>query len=158
MQRILLKLSVASMLLFLGCASFEGWMAGTISEGIPKLRKKLPRTEKIYFADPVNARGYALHERNRKQVQDAFEKAFDGIGVSHSTQTNGCTCVIRVVVDCWEYGDSGFLGSGDRDEVQMSVILMNAACDRVLTRAVLDARNLDLLVYKYVKTLFEDEK
>ena len=46
----------------------------------------------------------------------------------------------------------------DRDEVQMSVILMNAACDRVLTRAVLDARNLDLLVDKYVKTLFEDEK
>jgi hypothetical protein len=158
MQRILLKLTTASMLLFTGCASFEGWMAGTISEGIPKLRKKLPRTEKVYFADPVNTRGYVLHERNRKQVQDAFGKAFDGIGVSHSSETNGCTCVIRVVVDSWEYGDSGFLGSGDRDEVLMSVMLMNAASDRVLTRAVLNARNLDLLVDKYVKTLFEDEK
>jgi hypothetical protein len=61
-------------------------------------------------------------------------------------------------VDSWEYGDSGFLGSGDRDEVRMSVVLMNAACDRVLTRAMLEARNLDLLVDKYVKTLFEDEK
>jgi hypothetical protein len=158
MQRILLKLTVALMLLFTGCASFEGWMAGSISEGIPKLRKKLSRTEKVYFADPVNARGYALHERSRKQVQDAFGKAFDGIGVSHSSETNGCTCVIRVVVDSWEYGDSGFLGSGDRDEVLMSVMLMNAASDRVLTRAVLNARNLDLLVDKYVKTLFEDEK
>lgn len=158
MQRILLKLTVALMLLSTGCASFEGWTAGSISEGIPKLRKKLSRTEKVYFADPVNARGYALHERSRKQVQDAFGKAFDGIGVSHSSETNGCTCVIRVVVDSWEYGDSGFLGSGDRDEVLMSVMLMNAARDRVLTRAVLSARNLDLLVDKYVKTLFEDEK
>jgi hypothetical protein len=158
MQRILLKLTVSLMLLSTGCASFEGWMAGSINEGIPKLRKKLSRTEKVYFADPVNARGYALHERNRKQVQDAFGKAFDGIGVSHSSETNGCTCVIRVVVDSWEYGDSGFLGSGDRDEGLMSVMLMNAANDRVLTRAVLNARNLDLLVDKYVKTLFEDEK
>ena len=158
MQRILLKLTVALMLLSTGCASFEGWTAGSISEGIPKLRKKLSRTEKVYFADPVNARGYALHERSRKQVQDAFGKAFDGIGVSHSQKMNGCTCVIHVVVDSWEYGNAGFMGSGDRDEVLMSVMLMNAARDRVLTRAVLNARNLDLLVDKYVKTLFEDEK
>lgn len=141
-----------------GCASVEGWMAGSITEGIPKMRDKLPRTAKIHFADPVNARGYALHERNRKQVQEAFGKAFDALGVSHSTETNGCSHVINVVVENWEYGDSGFLGNGDRDEISMAVMLQNADTDRVLTRASLYARNLDVLVMKYVKTLFEDEK
>ena len=143
---------------FAGCATVEGWRAGSITEGIPKLRDKLPRTEKIHFADPVNARGYVLHERNRKQVQDAFGKAFDGLGVSHSTETNGCTCTLHVVVDSWEYSDSGFLGSGDRDDILMSVILLNRETDRVLTRATLEAHDLDILVDKYVKTLFEDEK
>ena len=141
-----------------GCASVEGWMAGSITEGIPKMRDKLPRTAKIHFADPVNARGYALHERNRKQVQEAFGKAFDALGVSHSIETNGCSHVINVVVENWEYGDSGFLGNGDRDEISMAVMLQNADTDRVLTRASLYARNLDVLVMKYVKTLFEDEK
>ena len=141
-----------------GCASVEGWMAGSITEGIPKMRDKLPRTAKIHFADPVNARGYALHERNRKQVQEAFGKAFDALGVSHSTETNGCSHVINVVVENWEYGDAGFLGKGDRDEISMAVMLQNADTDRVLTRASLYARNLDVLVMKYVKTLFEDEK
>ena len=158
MQRVLLKIFMAVVPFVLGCASVEGWMAGSITEGIPKMRDKLPRTAKIHFADPVNARGYALHERNRKQVQEAFGRAFDALGVSHSTETNGCSHVINVVVENWEYGDSGFLGNGDRDEISMAVMLQNADTDRVLTRASLYARNLDVLVMKYVKTLFEDEK
>ena len=158
MQRILLKAIVAAIPLFAGCAAVSGWMSGSIAEGIPKLRKKLPRTAKVHFADPVTARGYALHERGRKQVQDAFEKAFDALGVPHSAETNGCDYTLHVVVENWEYGDSGFLGKGDRDEVSMAVMLMNNRTDRVLTRASLHARNLDLLVPKYVKTLFEDGK
>ena len=158
MQRVLLKVALALVSLFAGCAAMSEWTSGSISEGIPKLRKKLPRTVKVHFANPVNARGYALHERNRKQVQDAFGKAFDALGVSHSVETNGCDCTLRVVVESWEYGDSGFLGDGDRDEVSMAVVLMDNRTDRVLARAFLYARNLDLLVPKYVKTLFEDEK
>lgn len=158
MQRVLLKIFMAVVPFVLGCASIEGWTAGSITEGIPKMRDKLPRTAKIHFADPVNARGYALHERNRKQVQEAFGKAFDALGVSHSTETNGCSHVINVVVENWEYGDAGFLGKWDRDEISMAVMLQNADTDRVLTRASLYARNLDLLAMKYVKTLFEDEK
>ena len=158
MQRVLLKIFMAVVPFVVGCASVEGWMAGSITEGIPKMRDKLPRTAKIHFADPVNARGYALHERNRKQVQEAFGKAFDALGVSHSIETNGCSHILNVVVESWEYGDAGFLGRGDRDEISMAVMLQNADTDRVLTRASLYARNLDVLVMKYVKTLFEDEK
>lgn len=158
MQRVWLKIFMAVVPFVLGCASIEGWMAGSITEGIPKMRDRLPRTAKIHFADPVNARGYALHERNRKQVQDAFGKAFDALGVAHSTETNGCSHMLNVVVESWEYGESGLLGPGDRDKISMAVMLQNADTDRVLTRASLYARNLDVLVMKYVKTLFEDEK
>ena len=154
----MLKAFVAALPLFVGCAITSEWMAGSITECVPKLRDRLPRDVKVYFADPVNIRGYALHERNRKQVQDAFGKAFDALGVSHSTETNGCGYALHVVVDSWEYGDSGFLGDGDRDEVSMSVMLLNRDTERVLTRASLYARNLDLLVGKYVKSLFEDGK
>jgi hypothetical protein len=158
MQRVFLKSIIAVIPLFAGCAAMSGWMAGSITEGVPKLHKKLPRTVKVYFADPVNIRGYALHERSRKQVQDAFGKAFDALGVTHSTETNGCSHTLRVVVERWEYGDSGFLGSGDRNEVFMSVMMQNNDTDRVLARASLYAQNLDVLVLKYLKTLFEDEK
>lgn len=141
-----------------GCASVDRLMSGRITEGIPKLRDRLPRNAKMYFADPVNARGYVLHERSRKQVQDAFAKAFGKIDVNYSTQTNGCDYAIHVAVENWEYGDAGFLGSGDRDSVSMAVLLRDMKSDRVLTRAGLYAWNLELLVEEYVKTLFEDEK
>ena len=144
--------------IFAGCAVVSGWMAGSIDEGIPKLRARLPRTSKVYLCDPVKANGVALHARSRKQVQSAFGKAMDGIGVSHSSKTNGCDVSIHVVVDSWEYGDAGFAGIGNRDAVTMSVIVMNRNTKRVLTRSSLFARNLDLLVKRYVEKLFEDEK
>ena len=158
MQRICVRFVAALLPLFAGCAVLSGWMAGEIEEGIPKLRDKLPRTAKVYFDDPVNANGAQLHARSRKQVQNAFGKAFDGLGVSHSTQTNGCDVAFHVMVESWEYGDAGFAGQGARDAVTMSVIVMNRKNDRVLTRSSLFARNLDLLVKRYVETLFEDEK
>lgn len=156
MQRILLKSVLVAAALFSGCSTIEGWMAGTITEGIPKMRRKLPRTAKIHIADPVNARGYELHERNRRQVQNAFGSALDSLRVVHSTKTNGCSHVLHVVVDQWQYSDGGFWGLGDSDRINMSVMLQDIATDRVLTRASLHARDLDPLVRRYVKTLFKD--
>lgn len=153
-----MKVVAALLPLFAGCAAISSWMAGSIEEGIPKLRDKLPRTAKIYFADPVNANGYQLHARSRKQVQQSFGNALDAMGVSHSSATNGCDIAFHVVVEDWAYGDAGFAGIGDRDAISMSVIVMNRQNNRVLTRASLFARNLDLLVKRYVETLFEDGK
>ena len=144
--------------LFAGCAAVSGWMAGSIDEGVPKLRDRLPRTAKVHLADPVNANGYQLHARSRRQVERAFGCALDGIGVAHSSRTNGCDIALHVVVDSWEYGDAGFAGLGDRDAVNMSVVVMRQDTKRVLTRSSLFARNLDLLIKRYVETLFEDGK
>lgn len=158
MRRIFLKTFVAILPILVGCASLHEYMSGTIEEGIPKLRDRLPRTAKVYIADAVNANGYRLHARSRRQVEDAFTAALDGIGVSHSTKTNGCDTAFHVVVDDWQYGDSGFAGDGDRDEVTMSVVVMNRDTERVITRSSLFARNLNVLVRRYVEGLFEDEK
>jgi len=157
MQRLFLKALLASMPVLAGCAALSGWMAGSIDEGIPKLRDKLPRTSKVYLADPVNANGHPLHARSLRQVENAFGKALDGIGVSHSSKTNGCDITFHVIVDQWEYGDAGFAGLGDRDAIDMSVVVIRRDTNRVLTRASLFARNLDLLVKRYVEGLFQDE-
>ena len=155
MQRILVKAVVAALPLLAGCAAISGWMAGSIDEGIPKLRDRLPRSAKVHLADPVNANGHVLHARSRLQVQNAFGKALDELGVSHSSKTNGCDMAFHVVVDKWEYGDAGFAGIGDRDAISMSVVVMNTKNKRVYTRASLFARNLDMLVRRYVESLFE---
>ena len=152
-----MNVAVAAALAVAGCATVDGLLAGSITEGIPKLRDKLPRSTKVHFADPVKANGYALHARSRLQVQHAFGKAFDGLGVSHSSVTNGCDVAFHVVVDDWHYGDAGFAGIGDRDEVTLSVIVMNRKTSRVLTRSSLVARNLDALVRRYVAGLFKDD-
>ena len=158
MQRIHLIAALALLPALAGCAYLSGVMAGSIDEGIPKLRNRLPRTSKVYMANPVNANGHQLHARGMKQIENAFGKAFDGIGVAHSSSTNGCNIAFHVVVDNWEYGDAGFAGIGDRDAVTMSVVVMRRDPRRVLTRSSLFARNLDLLVKRYVEKLFEDEK
>ena len=158
MQRIFVKAVAVLLPLFAGCAAISGWMAGSIDEGIPKLRHRLPRTSKVHIADPVHANGYQLHARSRGQRERAFGRALDGIGVAHSARTNGCDIVLHVVVDKWEYGDAGFMGQGDRDAITMSVVVMRQDTKRVLTRSSLFARNLDLLVKRYVETLFEDGK
>ncbi len=139
-----------------GCALVGGWMAGTVEEGIPKLRDRLPRTSRVHLANPVNANGYQLHARSRRQVERAFGSALDGLGVAHSSKTNGCDVSLHVVVDSWEYGDAGFAGFGDRDAVEMSVVVMRLDTRRALTRASLFARDLDALARRYVESLFEE--
>lgn len=158
MQRILIKTLIALMPVCMGCAAVSGLLAGKVDEGIPRLKKRLPRSSKVYLTDPVNANGYRLHARGKKQIENAFGKALDGIGVAHSSKTNGCDVALHVLVDSWEYGDAGFAGIGDRDAITMSVVVMNRDTNRVLTRSVLFARNLDLLVKRYVEKLFEDEE
>jgi hypothetical protein len=158
MQRVSLKTMLVAVVLFSGCATIEEWTAGTITEGIPRMRDKLPRTAKIYFADPVNARGYELHEQNRRRVQDSFGKSLDALGVANSTKTNGCSHVLHVVVDNWQYGDGALFGFGESERVDMSVMLQDVETARVLNRATLSASDLDLLVLRYVRTLFKDGK
>jgi hypothetical protein len=60
-----------------------------------------------------------------------------------------------VAVTDWEYGDAGFSGKGDRDSVSMSVMLINLGNERVVARHELYARNLNLLVKRYVEKIFE---
>ena len=146
---------LAAVFLLAGCASVRKLASGRITEGIPKLRNPLPTSTKVSFADPVNVSGYTLHARNRSQSQEAFFDAFAAVGVESSARTNGCNLALHVAVTDWEYGDAGFSGKGDRDSVSMSVMLMNLEHERVVARHELYARNLNLLVKRYVEKIFE---
>lgn len=175
-------LSAALLAIAAGCALFPG----AIEEGIPKLRDKLPETTKVYLSSPLNPRGGFLYTRNAQIVVDEFKAAFDKRGIQVTVpgrrsgepstvlakaRTNGCDVVLFTQIVEWNYGDAGFSGLGGRDEVTLSVMLMDAVSERVLTRATIYVRNgigrsrpggndspndaVSPIIAKYVESLFK---
>ncbi len=176
---------VAALALAAGCALFPG----SIEEGLPKLRDKLPETTKVYLPCPINPRGGFLYTRNAKLVVDAFAAALKQRGVATVlsdrrsgkqpdvlalARTNGCDVVLFSQILEWNYGEAGFSGFGGRDEVTLSVMLMDATNELVLTRATLYVRNgigrsraggsaapseaVTPIIGKYVDSLFPPRK
>ena len=174
-----------ALLLAAGCVLFPG----TIEEGLPKLRDKLPDTAKVYLASPLNPRGGFLYTRNAQIVVDEFKTAFERRGISVTVPkkrsgtpkdvlakavSNGCDVVMITQILNWSYGEAGFTGIGGRDEVTLSVMLMDPVKDRVLTRATIYVRNgigrsqfggqddpsksVAPIIGKYVNSLFSDRK
>ena len=179
--------SIWSALLLLagGCAFFSG----SIEEQLPKLRDKLPETSRVYLANPLNPNGGFLYTRNGNLVVNEFRRAFErrGIAVTAAARrgverssvraeakTNDCTVAVFSEILSWSYGDAGFSGFGGRDEVVLSVMLMNPATERVTTRARLTIANgigksavggndspgevVAPIIQKYVDSLFPEKK
>ena len=166
-----------------GCAMFSG----TIEDGIPKLRDKLPVTARIYVACPTGANGLSLHTRNARIVATEFSKAFAARGVVAVTppertgniqdalgkaKAENCDKVLFTRILDWEYGDAGFSGVGGRDEVVLSAVLMDVETERILYRARLYVNNgigrsaagggtpeeaVAPVILKYVRSLFPPE-
>ena len=168
-----------------GCALFPG----TIEEGLPKLREKLPETTRVYLPRPLNPRGGYLYTRNAQIVADEFKRAFERRGIAvvmderrtkdpHAApglaRTNACDVVLYTQIVKWDYGEAGFSGIGGRDEVTLDVMLMDAARQRVLTRAKIYINNgigrsspggnddpaaaVAPIISKYVDSLFPERK
>ena len=168
-----------------GCVLFPG----TIEEGLPKLRDKLPETTKVYLASPLNPRGGFLYTRNAQLVVDEFKGAIEHRGISVTVpkkrsgkpsdvfgkaRTNGCDVVVFTQILSWNYGEAGFTGIGGRDEVTLSVMLMDPVKERVLTRATIRVSNgigrsrfggedepsrvVAPIIGKYVDSLFPERK
>ena len=185
MRRLRTMLWTVALSLMAGCALFPG----SIEEGLPKLRDKLPETTKVYLPCPINPRGGFLYTRNAKLVVDAFAAALKQRGIATvladkrsgqqpdvlaQARTNGCDVVLFSQIQEWNYGDAGFSGFGGRDEVTLSVMLMDATKERVLTRATLYVRNgigrsrvggsaapseaVSPIIGKYVDSLFPPKK
>ncbi len=144
---LFVALAVAS-----GCALFPG----SIEEGLPKLRDRLPETTKVYLPRPLNPRGGFMYTRNAQIVTDEFKAAFEKRGISVTmpekrsgkqidiyaqAKTNKCDVVLITQIVEWNYGEAGFSGIGGRDEVTLSTMLIDPNLDRVLTRATIFVRN-----------------
>ncbi len=169
------------LLFFAGCVLFPG----EIEEGLPRLRDKLPETTKVFLACPRNAGGGYLNSRNARVLANEFKAAFAARGIAvklderkpgtleadlMEAATNGCEVAVCTQVLAWNYGDAGFSGKGNRDEVLIAVMLMRPETRRVITRAKLHVTNgigrsaaggtegpgesIAPIIYKYVNSLF----
>jgi len=151
-RKIRNAVGVAILALVAGCVLFPG----SIEEGLPKLRDKLPETTKVYLPSPLNPRGGFLYTRNAQVVADEFKAAFVKRGISVTmpdkrskgtpdviaqAKTNKCDVVLFTQILEWNYGDAGFSGIGGRDEVTISTMLMDVVLERVLTRATIRVAN-----------------
>ena len=152
MPRIRYVASAVLLALATGCVFFPG----SIEEGLPKLRDKLPETTKVYLPRPLNPRGGFLYTRNAQVVANEFKAAFEKRGISVTmpdkrsketsdimaqAKTNKCDVVLVTQILEWNYGDAGFSGFGGRDEVTLSTMLMDPVLERVLTRATIQVNN-----------------
>ena len=152
MRKLRHVLALLAAALLAGCVLFPG----TIEEGLPKLRDRLPETTRVYLPSPLNPRGGFLYTRNAQIVAQAFKGAFERRGIAVTmperrsgaqptvlaqARSNGCDVVLFTQIQRWDYGEAGFSGFGGRDEVTLGVTLMDVAKERVLTRATIYVRN-----------------
>ena len=152
MQRIRYMVGCVALALAAGCVLFPG----SIEEGLPKLRDKLPETTRVYLPSPLNPNGGFLYTRNAQVVAGQFKAAFEKRGISVTmpdkrsgetldiiaqAKTNKCDVVLITQILEWNYGDAGFTGIGGRDEVTISTMLMDPVLERVLSRATIQVYN-----------------
>jgi hypothetical protein len=154
LQKIRFFTGIAALALVAGCVLFPG----SIEEGLPKLRDKLPETTRVYLPSPLNPNGGFLYTRNAQVVAGEFKAAFEKRGISVAmpdkrsketqtldimaqAKTNKCDVVLVTQILEWNYGDTGFTGFGGRDEVTLSTMLLDPVLERVLTRATIRVYN-----------------
>ena len=152
MQKIRYIIGISVSALVAGCVL----LPGSIEEGLPKLRDKLPETTRVYLPNPLNPHGGFLYTRNAQVVAGEFKAAFEKRGISVTmpdkrskqtpdviaqAKTNKCDVVLVTRIIEWNYGDAGFTGIGGRDEVTISTMLMDPVLERVLTRATIRVSN-----------------
>lgn len=152
LQKIRYMIGISALAIVAGCVLFPG----SIEEGLPKLRDKLPETTRVYLPSPLNPHGGFLYTRNAQVVASEFKAAFEKRGISVTmpdkrsketpdiiaqAKTNKCDVVLVTQILEWNYGDAGFTGFGGRDEVTLSTMLMDPVLERVLTRATIRVYN-----------------
>ena len=153
-------LAAAALVAAAGCETMEREFLDPfrdkITWGLPKVTTPLPDGATIYIEKPIGAATRGVYERNGMTLVTAFEKEFARRGAKpvvgkkaiesfDATVANAAAakCKYALVLDImkWEYSDSGWSGSGNRDEVLFSVMLINVERARVMSRAQVEVTN-----------------
>lgn len=123
-----------------GCESLR-IRRGGIVEGLPKLVDKFPRDVSFYV------------EKTERRVKSAFEAALRERGFEVAENERDSDVVVHVSVDAWEFNDAGFSGFGPRDDMELSVRLVDRRQKKVLTRARISVRSDFEIIKDYVRSL-----
>ena len=126
--------------LLAGCRTTP-WVRGSVDEGLPKLEARFP-SDVAFFV-----------EKTEKRVGRAFREALEARGFTVAEKEEACDVVVKAVVDAWEFNNAGFGGGiGDRDDMEISVQLVDRRRRRVLARAKISVRSDFRIISKYVET------
>ena len=127
-------------LLALGGCRSTPWVRGGISEGMPKLERRFPRDVAFFV------------ERTEPRVHAAFVGNLRARGFAVAEKEEDSDVVLRAKVDAWEFNDAGFGGrTGARDDMELSVVLVDRRRGRILARAGISVRSDFRIIAKYVE-------
>ena len=139
-QRLLSFAALAGLLLLCGCQTTP-WVRGAVSDGRPKLTRKFP-SDVAFFVG-----------KTERRVKAAFEEALRARGFVVVDKEEACDVVLRAKVSSWEVNDAGFAGFGPRDDMELSISLVDRRHGRILARANISVRSDFRIISKYVETL-----
>jgi len=125
-----------------GCSALRRGR-GEVVDGLPKLEERLPK-DAAFFLAPTHPR-----------VKRIFADALRAKGFAVVEKEEDADVGLNVKVDSWEYNDAGFSGFGPRDEMELSVRLVDRRSKRVLARSRISVRSDFGIVRDYVGKLVE---
>lgn len=128
--------------LLAGCeTATTPWVRGTITPGLPRRTEKFPSDVAFCVA------------KTEKRVKAAFEEALRARGFEVVETEEACDVIVKVQVGSWEFNDAGFGGRGTRDDMELSVALVDRRRKRVLGRSNISLRSDFRIIGKYVDGL-----
>lgn len=149
----MLRNVVITLILFVsaGCISIDD----SIHWGVPKPHTGADKNGKVFVVQPIGASARPIYKRNGLSLMKNFAKAFSENGAEvveskeHRTLKNdlaaaskaGCKYMLFMKIVRWEYGSSGWTGSGERNDIIMETMFFNVERNTVLARATLFVEN-----------------
>ena len=114
---------------------------GNITEGRPRHLAKFPSDTAFYVS------------KTELRVKDRLEEELKARGFEVVSDEEACDYAIKVNVTNWEYNDAGFSGFRDRDDMTLSIRIVDRRKKVVESRATIEIRSDFKILKKYVETL-----
>ena len=114
MKRFFRYLMVAGLMACGGCKT--PWALGSVTECLPRHVEKC-RPDTAFFVEK--------NPKRAKFVLSAIESALRNRGFEVVSKAAESGVLVRVTVDAWEYNDAGFSGFGERNDMILTIALVD---------------------------------
>lgn len=100
------------------------WVRGEIVECLPQYSEKCPRDVAFFVAAA----------KREARLKTELENALRARGLEVAEKQDECDVVVKVTVDSWEYNDVGFAGRGERNDIRLTLTLVDRRKQTILGR------------------------